>query len=294
MTFDGPISTTWGGALADLRDKVGGMASWSIDDTSANGAATPLTSNEWWVWGTATGEDARVGSGLIGQSPDGPELGMERGNTWDAGSSSWSDRFDGDMGNYWDDQGWDGGIAPVQNQNPNISMTDTGQYWLEYVDAAGWGFYFTRNEGDGDDSDVFLGMAELTKLWDYTTATKEESDYVTGITGNQQQLNNYNNTMELKVFMPVQLVGQSGDSVPAQGAPNPDGNLSNFPLLEDNIVASKVYENADNHDAYIGTHTVWFDPQGGTHQDTVQDSNSNNLYKILRDGDTGGVALRMD
>ncbi|WP_431195458.1 hypothetical protein, partial [Halomicrobium mukohataei] len=60
MTFEGPTATTWGKALAALRDKVSGMANWALEDTSANGDAESIADGEWFVISAPNGECFRI------------------------------------------------------------------------------------------------------------------------------------------------------------------------------------------------------------------------------------------
>ena len=285
MTFDSGISTTYGGALADLRDKVSGMTNWGLTEDAAS---TPVVGGEHFVLSTPTGEYIKIATTNKGG------VYTEQGTAYSG--SSWDDRFSNDHGSQYANPGNQGArcTAPYDgNGSPNFG--DSVTYWMEYTDGEGFGIYMTRNTGDNRDGDMFLGFAEISLLWDVTAATNPESTYVMGLRGGEyaEYDNDYNLTTDLLSFMPEQGVSESSESSAGYGQPNPDGNFSNFPAVERSVVASDVYKSG-NTGTILGTHTVWIDPLGGTHQDTVQDDSANNLYTILKDGSKGSIGLRMD
>jgi len=285
MTFDSGISTTYGGALADLRDKVSSMANWGITEDAAS---TPMVGGEYFVLSTPTGEHIKIATANEGG------IYTEQGTAYSG--SSWDDRFSNDHESSYSNQSNQGDrcTAPYDG-NGSPSFGDSVTYWLEYVDGSGFAIYISRNTGDSQDGDMFLGFAEISLLWDVTAATNPESTYVMGLRGGEYEEYNseYNQMTDLLSFVPEQGVSESSQSSPGYGQPNPDGNFSNFPAVERSAVASDVYK-SDGTGTVLGTHTLWLEPLGGTHQDTVQDSSANNLYTILRDGSKGNIALRMD
>lgn len=261
MTYDAAVSTDWISAIQDLRDKVGGMPSWSIKDDSLSGS-------DYFVLTTATGEDIRV---RLNKQSNG--IGIEYGPDWNTGDSSWDDVYIDNVLS-----GEDDAISPHTGFG-EIEDSDAGTYWMDYVDDQGFVFYFQREQGDGDDADVALGFAELNKLWDYDTATLRESDYAILTWGYQPELE--------EVVRRVNYTGEGfGDDTIRSGfgLVNPDSSFSNYTYVE-NAVTSGQYTNATDKSAIIGTHRLFIvDESGGdsAHRDTVQDSNGNDIYTILK------------
>jgi len=294
MTFDSNISTTWGGALADLRDKVSGMANWTLKKDSSGGA-TELTDGDWFVLTTPTGEDYRIFLGPAGGTYSG--VTFEHGPDFDAGTDSWNDRYANDPRSQIGNDGYNDEMSFAPHNGSGMDPTDTGNYWLEYVDGSGFGFYFERSEGDGNDDDVFFGLSQINKTWDYTTADNRESEYVVGVHGSHydRDYNNENQRMWTN-FMPESSGAQASSTQHGFGLTNPDANFGNYPTT-DSVVCSRQYENQDGNQAIIGTHDLWVrDASGGesAHQDTIQDSGGSNLYTILKAHSYGTIALGMN
>lgn len=286
MTFDSAVATDYGTALADLRDKVGGMANWSIKDDSSGGALT-LAAGDFFVLTAPSGEDIR----FYVDGGNGNALKVEYGPSWDATNNAWSDKY---PANAYQQQG----NGPVLLNNTNPTMSDSVTYWLEYVDAAGFGFYVERTQGDGNDSDMGIAFAELAKTWDYSTAASRESDYAFYWQGaNYDATYGWDPTYagQRERFNRLGEAGGTGDTHDGRGMVNPDANYSNYPYT-DSAVASNQYKNSADSEAIVGTHDLFIrDESGGdsAHRDTIQDANGNNVYTILK-AQNARLALRMD
>jgi len=276
MTYDSDINTTWGGFMADLRDKVSSMTNWGLTDTSANGDAAELANGEWFVLSMPTGENVRIGMGGIGihGGNSNGALVWEYGPSWDTGSSSWSDTYS---------------VASSSVEYDGISCRDSGAnavdsvtYHAYYADADGFAFYVDGSEGDGQDRDFMFGFAELTKLWDYSTAANREANYAIAYEG---QNNDVNNQKSGGINYTGESASQRASSTrDAFGRTNPDANYDNFPVQKQNLVASDQYQGDTNSEAVIGTHDLWMTDESGSdsaHLDTVQDSGGTNIYTLV-------------
>lgn len=287
MTLDSNVQATYGDAIAQLRDNIGGMTNWTVVDTSTDGGATPMPTNEWFVVEAPNGEAFKV---VIGAGED-DDLQLEHGPDYDTGGS-WNTRYSNDIRtrSRTDENGDEMGFQPASNNQTD--MGSTGNFWMCYADGVGWMWYFERSEGDGNDEAVMLGVSQINKLWDYTTAANVESEYTTAAAGAMYE-REYNgdtvNEAYLNVMSESDAFPQDSNTRTGFGQVNPDGNFGNYPVVEETIVSSSQYRNADNNDAVIGTHTLWIrDESGGdaAHQDTVQDSGGNDLYEVLKAHDS--------
>lgn len=276
MTFDSDINTTWGGFMADLRDKVSSMTNWSLTDTSANGGASELATGEWFVLQTATGEYIRIGMGGIGVHGGNSNgaLVWEYGPSWDTNNTTWSDKYSVDSSNV----NYDGISCRDYGAQPGDSVT----YHAYYADGDGFVFYVDASNGDGSDRDCLFGFAELTKLWDYTSAANREGDYAIAYEG---QNNDGNNSRAGGVNYTGESANQRASSTrDAFGRTNPDANFDNFPIQKQNLVASDQYQGDGQTEAVIGTHDVWMTDESNSdsaHLDTVQDSGGTNIFTLV-------------
>ncbi|AUG46421.1 hypothetical protein BVU17_02370 [Haloarcula taiwanensis] len=294
MTFTGPNAVTWGEALAALRDNIDSISGWSIIDTSANGGATPLTAGEWFVLETPNGENHRL---KIRDNRYSGGITMESGPSWDAGNTTWEDRYANDIAQKTGSDGYGDPMAyaPDDRGGERMSMSHSVSYYLDYTDS-GWVFYAERNEGDGNDEDLAIGMAELSKTWDFDSAANRESNYAT--LWHAQAFNaDYDNREKRQWtnFLPAMSGTQSGSTHHGRGMVNPDNNYANY-TTTDNVVASSQYRNNRNNDAIIGTHDLWIREESGqdaSHEDTIQDSGANNLYKLLKAHNVAQVGIGM-
>lgn len=290
MTFDAAVSADWGTALAELRDTVGGMTDWAIKDDPTAGATSLSTGDSFVLTSSAPAEDLRLE--VTGQGG----LAIEHGPTWDAAGDSWTDRFAYDPQRVEDFHGNDPyNVFPCADDTA-LAMDDAGTYWLEYVDR-GFAFYWQREVGDGNDEDIWLGMCEVTKAWDYTTAASREAQNVLGFGCS-------NASNQRLIHMSESGTGTSGNesyragnnSYDARGLVNPDNNLDNYPLTN-NIVSSSVYRTSSGEDAVIGDFNLWVADISGAetgHKDLIQDGSSTDIYTILKRQGTPSILLRMD
>lgn len=276
MTFDGNVATTWGTVFADIRDKIGGMANWSVKKDQSGGAAQ-LSAGEWFVLTTPTGEDLRIGVSdsnvFLHTENDG--FAWEYGPNFDTGSDSWSDQYANDSRALQPES-----LGPCDYNNLNVG--DSVTYWLYYTDAEGFVVYVDRNVGDGRDADFVFGFAKLTKLWDYDTANNREGDYVMLYAGRDQGGNSTQHYMNVLGESPDT---PSGQTIHATGRTNPDANYDNFPLVTQNAVASAQYSGDGDTDTIIGTHDLWtkdVSNNDSAHQDTIQSSGGTDLYTIVK------------
>lgn len=272
MTFDGPTNSTWGEAFAQLRDKISGMTNWSIKDDSTDGA-TSFGQSDYTVFTTPTGEDARIRVGSFGQ------FILETGPNWDTANTTWGDQYSQTFECY--------PMPEKYDDEYNMQMSDQVRWWAEYVDDKGWAFVATREEGDGNDKGCAVGMAQLTKLWDYTTAQVREGDYSFLCLGVKPE---YDETTNNEFSHTAEGGGSSG-TYHGKGEVNADGNNDNYPMVETTLQASSKYE-----DALIGEHDLWIQDNSGdrsAHLDTVTDGGADK-FTIFKEGLPSPVGIRMD
>jgi hypothetical protein len=273
MTFDASINTTYGEAMAQIRDKISSMANWSVKDSNYSTDSTAFTSGgDYYVLTTPEGSDVKIGATNSGT------VELQHGPEWDASAGSWADQYS---------QSWR--AAPENLEDYGSTGWDFQvRWWIEYVDNKGWAFFMSREAGDGNDEAMAMGMSELTRLWDYTTAQVRESKYTALVAGyksadyNQSAFSAVNATFE---------GGTSGGTHEGKGQVNADGNNDNFPMVETTIQASSKYE-----DALIGTHDLWVRDNSGdrsAHLDTVTDSGANE-YKLFKESLPTTIGIRMD
>lgn len=288
MTFDANVSTTWGSAIADIRDKVGGMTNWSIKDDSSGGA-TSLAQGDYFVLTNAEGEDIRI-EVSNGNNRGNGGIGAEYGPSWDASGGSWSSRYSNDPHNkYYNGNGrysTQDTVAPVDpSANTNdVSMSSAGTYWLSYADSLGFCFYFQREEGDGQDGDVACGWAEVNQTWDYSTAASTEAEYAIHWAGCRHERVDYNDRFQSS-FNAWNLMAEGGtENDEGYGNRNPDANFDNYPF-KDPWMKSSQYQNGNNNRPVIGTHDLWLHDRSGSdlnHKDTVTDGGGTTTHTVLK------------
>jgi hypothetical protein len=266
MTHDAAITTDMTGFLSDMRDKIGGMTGWSIayDTLSA-----PVQNGEMWVLKTPTDEYIQLeydGGGGAGSYK------FRFGTAFDTGTESFTSQYD-----------YPSGPKLSPNSNKEATPDYTVTYWLSYEADTGFAWYVHGDEGNND-SDNFVGFAELNKAWDYTAANAEESEYVYCL------VDQSNNVTEREW---LGYTAGSGETQRARGMTNPDGSVNNFPAhITANICSSQYRNNDTGNDCFIGTHTLWIRDLSGSstaHLDTLDDG-AGNTYKILKKHDNGGEA----
>jgi len=272
MTFDGPVNTTYGEAVAQIRDKIASMANWSIKDSNyATDSTAFSSSNDFVVFTAPNGEDVRI------TATGSNELRLEHGPKWDASADSWADQYS---------QSWR--AMPKNGENyVDGRWSDQVRWWVEYVDAKGWAFFMSREEGDNKDRAMAMGFSELTRLWDYTTAQVRESKYTALVSGFYAA----NSASQTDVINGTFEGGGSGGTQPGMGQVNADGNNDNFPMVETTLQGSSKYE-----DALIGDHDLWIRDNSGSrsaHLDTVTDGGID-LYTLFKENLLTPVGIRME
>jgi hypothetical protein len=256
MTHDAAITATYQEFVADLRDKVGGLTGWSIAYDSSG--ADPYPTGNTFAWQTPTGE-------YIECNYDGA-LTYRYGTDYDTGTGSWNTEWSQPGGNSPD---------PVQGNYQSIQPTDQVQYWLSYFDR-GFVYYVSREVGDGGDGGAFVGFAEISKTWDYTTAQTDDSEMAYAMEGKESGAD-YGGVNEMNRMGR----GASDDNTaPARGLLNPDGNFGNFPMTEQTFQHCSTYDSG-----LVGTHDLWALDDSDTrtaHLDTV-DVGGTPTWKVVKE-----------
>jgi len=303
MTFDAQIQADFGTALADLRDKVSGMANWTTKDDTSGGAASLAAGDHVVLTSSTPQEDVK-----FEVTTDVRGLRIEHGPNWDAANDTWSDRYEYDpaaVTDYYDadatgDYATSFTVYGKSSVDPDfpMAMADGGSYWLEYVDGAGFCFYWQREVGDGDDGDLWFGSAKVNRAWDYTTAETREAAWVLG----------FGDAIHGQRLMHMSASGRtnpdSGEKTyiggtsnyRGHGAVNPDNDFDNYPLTN-NIVSSSQYRTVDGVDVPLGDFDMWLADDSGSatgHKDLIQAADGSDVYTILKRNGQPSVAIRMD
>lgn len=301
MTFDAAQSADWGTMIADLRDNVSGVTGWSVNEDSTGGAAQ-FTGGDYVVFttpdpGSGNTEDVRIGleSGALG-------LTIQHGPSWNSGTQSWDDQFTYDPSeteDFYDtqDNAFTEPVAVFPKNDTDVAMSenDAGTYWMEYVER-GWGVYWQREVGDGDDEDIFVGCSQVQKAWAYDTASEREAEFVLGFGDSNVQQQRLAHMSESGTGTSPKNYDTPNNEYIARGLVNPDNNLDNYPLTN-NILASSQYTTPGGETTVVGDHNLWIDDISGSetgHKDLIQDAGSTDIYTILKRQDTPGIGLRMD
>jgi len=254
--------------FAQLRDKVTSVTGWAVYDTNNAGTAA-FTGGDYVVFSTPTGEYIRLLATNSGEAE------LQYGTNWDDAAGNWADRYPQSYPVYPKSEG---------NYN-SMSLTDQVRWYVEYVQG-GFAVAVTREQGDGNDSGCMFGVAEITPLWDYTTAQVREGKYSLLALGSYDSHYNTRN-----VVNHTAEGGGSGGTYHGKGEVNADGNNDNYPMVETTLQASSKYE-----DALIGEHQLWIRDNSGdrtAHLDTVTEGGTD-LYQIFKEGLPSAVGLRMD
>jgi hypothetical protein len=307
MTFDAAQSADWGTAIADLRDNVSGLTGWSVNEDSTGGAAQ-LTPGDYFVLTTPT-----LGSGnsediYIGFDSSAAGLVVQHGPSWNSGTSSWDDQFTYDpfeTEDFYEGSTYNAfsdnvlvhpkSLGTGDSSGDAVDENDTGTYWMEYVER-GFGIYWQREVGDGDDEDIFFGASEVQKAWAYDTASEREAEFVLGFGDSNVSLQRLIHMSESGTGTSPKQYDQPNNEYVARGLVNPDNNLDNYPLTN-NILASAQYTTPGGETTVIGDHNLWINDISGSetgHKDLIQDAGSTDIYTILKRQDTPGIGLRMD
>jgi len=188
-------------------------------------------------------------------------------------------------------EGYDGGnlrrMAAANNADNNGNYDEAIDVWMSY-DSDSWLVYVSREVGDGNDNHMAFGQARVQKLWDYTTAATEESRWVCCQLCDSGGANNDNTRMFNHMAGQNEYSNESGyhPTNTATGAINPDANFEDYVRRDENIVTSQRFIAGDqDHRVPIGTHNRWLwnrSINSMGHMDTVQNSDGNDVYVILK------------
>ncbi|WBE14023.1 structural protein PB1 [Saline Natrinema sp. J7-1 virus 1] len=320
MTYEHGIDSTYGEALADLRDKVGGMTNWSIVD-DPGGGGTSLGDqgggqSEFFVLQAPNGEQVRIG--YAGMTPGDQTTGdydnnwgivVEHGLDWDptGGDTSdtdnwndgqWIDRYGSDPAqnltdgtDNYGDTGKTEAIAPHVDPR-DINTTDSVTYSLHYGDSTGFAIFLSRNVGDGNDASMALGMAQLNTFFNYNATSSRESEHALLLHGNSRS--DDKGTDHVCEWNWMSAGGGTCDgrsenvdahgTTTAYGMPNGHPDYGDYPSVDENVVATPKWtrnRSGQDYGTVIGTHEVWMmDLAGSSNGDTLQDSNANDKFRI--------------
>ena len=303
MVFDSYVQNTYGGALADLRDKAGGSTGWTIENDDASGG--DLVIGDSFTLGTAPSDSGNQEYIQITLENNFGGIQVDHGTSVD-GSGLIDSKWDYDpveAGLLHDEPD---GTSTTVTVTPRASLdtdtpmlaSDSGSYWLTCVER-GFAFYFQREQADGEDADFFLGVSEVSKAWDYHTASNEESEWVLGLSDTASGNSFYtymsnSGTTDPQSSEKTHFTGNNDYN--ARGLVNPDPDLDNYPVTN-NVIGSRTWRNVEQEDIILGTNDMWGDDISGSdtgHRDLVVDGSSNTIYTVLKRSDTPSIILRSD
>lgn len=231
MTQLRQVSATLGDWYADMVDAIGAV--WTIENDQTNGD-DPVTSNTFGSENTLTvgGATGKEWDFMVNFGNDGT-IDWRFGDDFDGTDSFVNDFYNSYFG--------------IDPRNDSGSMDSNGgdsiTYWLGYAAGEGWWTYAQGAEGDSDDSFALGVSAELTYLWDISTAGVVEGGYANTL----EQENNTNSQLE-----PVRGGAGFTASPEAQGIRNADGNYDNYVYYPTSIVSSSLYEDGNNNQTPFG------------------------------------------
>ena len=270
MTFKDAVQTTYTELFPALRDELTALTNWSLTTEQA-ADATAYANGDYFVVETPNNEFLRIAC----NRNDGAyeersylEVGFQWGKNWDSTNNNW-----GTNSEYKFTKG--NASFPIMEDSDTYERTTDGNtlqdpvtYWLYKADAEGFVLVAERTEGDGNDQSGAVGYATLNKLWDYTLASSYESRGAVLLQGDRTP-----NECNILGFG-----GESSETTTAYGRANGDANFSNFPLIQQNVVATDQYSGT-----IIGAHDLWMEDHGNSaHGDTIQDSGGTDIFKVLR------------
>lgn len=285
MTFDQGIQTNWGTAMDDFVNKVESLTNftqvsedWDSDELKNGDSNSKEHFKVFEHSGTTEYIQFSVDSSREG-------FKIQYGQDYDTVNDTWDDRYPNDPTYDYRDID-DYGLAP-SDSGFNVSITDTVTYDIYDDGADNVHIFVERQENDGDDAHMFLGLHKLNKLWDYSTADNKESEYVIGLDGyakgeRHTQMNHLSNggAFDRQSEKTYTLYGI--------GRPNPDSNFSDYPAVPENVVVSNLYNQTP-----VGKHANWFIDLAGSHGDTISDSDTGSEYLIRKPfDDDEGIAIK--
>jgi hypothetical protein len=239
--------------VAAVRDKLGGMANWSIKDDNTGGSSTIW--NDWFVLTNPHGEDLRF---LENQG----WLEIEYGPDWDAGSNNWNNQYS-----------W---VFPYMSSV--FSQTQTCELAISYADSVGF-FLYMNQPSNGS---IYWGMASINKTWAYDTTSTKESHMaaVYGSSGTPQR-----NCFTGETTNPDNNLQDRYEIFKAGGMVNPT-SVGGYPIVETNIQYSTQFTDSNGDKLPLGTYEVWArDRSGGStaHYDQIQTGGGSNQYLVLKE-----------
>lgn len=298
MTFDAQQSANIGAALGLLRDTVSGDAAWTLIDDSAGGG--DLTRGDYFVLESSSPAEQIK---LEFESEFGG-IQIQHGTDWDSTNTEWTSRYEYDptatgMGYDGNDGSYTNGfqaLGVTEDTDFPLEPTASGSYWLLTLDR-GFGFYWQREEGDGRDEDIFIGMAKVDKAWDYSLAETKEAEWSLAFGDSAR---GYQELTYMSLSGDTDGQGNKthrpgNNTYVARGQVNPDNAYDNFPMTN-NIISSSRYRTTEGEDTVIGTHDLWVDDRSASstgHRDLIKNDSGTNVYTILTRQGTPNVALRM-
>lgn len=290
MTYDSQLTADWQTALAEIRDKVGGQASWTILDDA-------LAEDGYFVLGMPnpfdkpSANEVYIGSGAIASGPQHASddtLTLMNGSGWDSAMEDYT--------------GMSASKSPAMESIPAAS--DSCQYWVSYRDDRGFVAYLRRNLGDGSDGSVWFGSQLFDDFywnpWSPGVASEDIDSvgyFQAGYGGSDSSGDNGyyeaggNSTSGSAVF---QSTGTDQQSV--YGILNPDANYNNY-VWGKGFIGSN-YTSADTGESPLLAEIsdpMWLEDRSGSavqSGDVVQDSGGVDQWEIV-DYHDNRVALRM-
>jgi len=309
MTFTSFQQATWGQALADLRDQIAAETNWTIAVDDAAGSA--LTTGDRFIIQTPASDSGTSEYISFELEPDYGGVALRHGTAEDG--ITITDRWQYDPVNareLHDDPDVEPDLTVLPRSDVTFS-TDTqvdtpaldpgmsGSYWATTV-ARGFGFYFQREEADGNDGDCFIGMCEAGKAWNYHNADREESEWILGFgdTASSSQriiyMSNSGVTVEDDTRGTLYNNVKGNNDYDSRGNVNPDSSFDNYPVTN-NVVSTRQWRNLDGQDIVIGTFNLWGQDRSASdtgHRDLIVDSGDNPVFTVLKRTDTPSIILR--
>ena len=294
--------------MADLRDKVSSIgADWTIENDDASGG--DLVIGDSFTLGTAPSDSGSKEYIEFTLESDYGGVQVRHGTSVDA---------NGEIDTQWDYDPTNAGllhntggqaddqvdttvtITPRSELSTDTPMlaTDSGSYWLTYVDR-GFAFYFQREQADGEDADMFFGFSEVSKAWDYHTASNKESEWVLAFADTASGSSKFtymsnSGSTQMQDGSPVPTYEQGNNNYEARGLVNSDPDLDNYPVTN-NVIGSRTWRNVEQEDIILGTTDMWGEDISGSdtgHRDLIVDGSSNTIYTVLKRSGQPSIIMR--
>lgn len=316
MVHNSYVQETYGGSLADLRDEIDDTAEgWNIVEDTAEGG--DLEHGDMFIIETPasdSGESEYLGvelegdyGGVVlhhGRSTEGGEVN----DLWDFAPTVTDELYE------------DYTVLPLSDRsvvenaegdlvNP-VPGSRRGSYWYTVVER-GFGFYYQREASDGDDGDIFFGMCEVDKAWDYHDADSVESEWVLGFgsSAEDDQIISYmgnsgyvqeedvSDDGEDPVYEDVHYYDGGNNTYQSRGIVNPDTEFDNYPVTN-TVISSRQYRNMDQEDTIIGTFNLWGEDisagDSSGHRDLIVDDEDEPVFVLLKRSSPPDIILRRE